>query len=126
MNRLLLADLQRRRCVPSITLLVNTVPGPRVAAPDAARIEQFLAEAASRVDAEVDSTAGWEVMAGLRRLVREHLEVPTPTAYAFCASPEVVVAVRLGREVREVSSSMTRSRLVTSSPTSIEQPGGAR
>lgn len=101
MNRLLLDDLQRRRCTPSITLLVNTRPGPRISAEDAARIDQFLAEAAARVGAEVDSTAGWEVMAGLRRLVREHLETPTPTAYAFCASPEVVVAVRLGREVRE-------------------------
>lgn len=101
MNRLLLEDLQRRRSFPSVTVLVNARPGATVDPSDLARLDRLVAHAASRVAAEAPGPDGAAVVEQLRRLVLEHQEGPPPAAFAFCASPETAVVVRLGQEVRE-------------------------
>lgn len=101
MNRLLLEDLQRRRSFPSVTVLVNARRGASADPSDVARLDRLVAHAAQRVATEAPGPDGDAVVAQLRRLVLDHLEGPPPAAFAFCASPETAVVVRLGQEVRE-------------------------
>lgn len=101
MNRLVLDDLQRRRAYPSVTVLLNTEPGPVLTDADRATIVRLLATVDRRLDGDVTDAVRGQVLAALDELVAQVADEPTSVAVALCASPEHTAVVRLGREVEE-------------------------
>jgi hypothetical protein len=93
--------LQRRRTYPSVTVLVTT---PKGVVPDAATIavaQRLIEQADERLRSDVDDSTRIGVVGQLRELLGEQTTVPGSTALALCVSPEMGLAVHLGREVND-------------------------
>lgn len=100
MNRALLDDLQRRRCFPSITLLLNTTPGTSLTAAETDTANRLIAEIRDRL---VGTPASLQrlLVERVRCLLREYGAEPSTQALALFVSPDYSAAVRLGRSVEE-------------------------
>jgi hypothetical protein len=102
MNRALLAELQRQRTYPSITVLVNTTPRRAMSATELASARELAARAERRLAGDVDERLAEWLLRELRALIdAESLSELNAHAIAFCVSPEYAAAVRLGRKVGE-------------------------
>jgi len=101
MNRLVLDDLQRRRAYPSVTVLLDTEPGPSLADADRATIARLLATVDRRLDGDVTDAVRSRLLTDLDELVAQIAGEPTSVALALFASPEHTAVVRLGRAVEE-------------------------
>lgn len=99
MNRLVLDDLQRRRGYPSVTLLLNTEPGPRLAEPDRATLHRLIEQADHRLAGDAPDDVRARLVADLTALAEQIRREPSSAAVALCASPDHAAAVRLGRTV---------------------------
>ena len=96
--RATLDELRLRRSYPSITLLVNTTRVDSSAVASATRLVDL---ANARLDGDVDDAERVRLVARLRRLVAEQVPVAGDKALALYVSPDVAVAVSLGRSVHE-------------------------
>lgn len=101
MNRALLSDLQRRRCYPSLTLLLNTAPGVGLDADDHVRATHLIEVLDRRLGGDVPDETRQRLIARLTTLLTEQTTVPASHALALFVSPELSTAVRIGRAVDE-------------------------
>lgn len=101
MNRLLLAELQRRQAYPSITVLITTTPGRPLGPAEHRTIEALLDEVGERLRGEVDPSLRTRLLDDLVRLVFESHRDPATASLALCVSPEYRAAVRLAVPVRD-------------------------
>ena len=101
MHRALLHELQRQAGYPSVTVLVNTVPGEWLGLSAGATVDRLIDEADRRLEHDVDDDVRRQVVDALRRLRGEEETGDTGSAIALCASPTYSAAVRLGRPVLE-------------------------
>ncbi len=99
MNRALLADLQQRRCYPSVTILLNTTPAPAMAADDRLTALRLVEKADRRLADDVDGAIRTALVLKLTELVAEQASRRTTIALAVCVSPEHSAVVPLGRPV---------------------------
>ncbi len=101
MNHALLAELQRRRIYPSITVLMNTTPGVVMDRAAVAVARSLIAEVDDRLRGDVSDEVRADLVARLADLVAHQEDVAGSEAVAWCVSPEYSAAVRLGRTVDE-------------------------
>lgn len=93
--------LQAVRGYPSVSLLMNTTPGPALTGADAVRLDQLLAHATRRVRAESPAERTGAVLRALERLVDEAASGPTSAALAVYAGTHMALTLRLPVTVRE-------------------------
>ena len=101
MNRHLLAEIQGRRCHPSITILVNTTPGSALDPTHLATARRLVDVAAERLADRTDDRQRDELVERLHRLVEQVRSDRAGHALALCVSPEYEAAVSLGGHVDE-------------------------
>lgn len=101
MNRLLLRELQDRRCYPSVSILVNLSPGATPNAAEIASLQNYAAEADRRLAGDVPDRIREHVRASLDELINEVITTEARRAVAICVSPERAIAVELGQPVQE-------------------------
>lgn len=99
MNRALLAELQQRRCYPSVTLLLPTSPGPAMTAEDRQQALRLIEQADRRLNGDAADDVRHAVVQALTDLVERQAHRPTSDGLAVCASPDYATAVVLGRPV---------------------------
>jgi len=101
MNRATLTELQRQRCYPSITMLVNTTPGNPLSASEVDTATRLASQADDRLDGDVSDTLRHTLITRLTGLITEHAGQASTQALALFVSLEHSAAVRLGRTVDE-------------------------
>ncbi len=101
MNRALLAELQRRRVYPSITLLMNTSPGAMLSQAEMVTARRLAEHAARRLDGDVSDDLRATLAGKLSDLIADQITERSSHALALCVSPDYVAAVRLGRTIEE-------------------------
>lgn len=101
MNRALLAELQRRRVYPSVTLLMNTTPGALLNAAETATARRMAEGASRRLIGDVAEDVRAILFEQLVELIDEQTTEPSAHALALCVSADYAAAVRLGRKVEE-------------------------
>ncbi|MGD9749550.1 MAG: hypothetical protein AB7W59_00990 [Acidimicrobiia bacterium] len=99
MNRALLAELQHRRCYPSVTILLPTRPGSVLTAEDRDHARRLLEATDLRLSGDVTEDIRTVVVQQLEALIEQRSIQPAAQALALCASPELATAVSLGRPV---------------------------
>ena len=101
MNRALLAQLQRMRAYPSVTILVNTTPNLALSDKEHKTVRTFIDAANRRLLDDVPTFLRKRVVTRLESLHAEIVDEPATQAMALCVSPEFAATVRLGRTVQE-------------------------
>jgi hypothetical protein len=101
MNRALLAELQQRKAYPSITLLLNTTPGPSLSPGERAAALRLAEHADRRLDGDVADEVRADLAARVTELIHDQSSAPSAQALAICVSPDYAAAVRLGRPIEE-------------------------
>ena len=101
MNRALLNDLQRQRCYPSISVLLNTTPGAVLGATELDTATRLACHADNRLDGDISDTLRHTLIARLTTLIDEQAGQPSTHALALFVSPDHAAAVRLGRAIDE-------------------------
>ncbi len=101
MNRATLNELQRQRCYPSITLLLNTTPGSTLTASEIDTVHRLIAHTDDRLDGDVSDTLRHDLIGRLKSLLNQQAGQPSTRALAMFISPDHSAAVRLGRPVTE-------------------------
>lgn len=101
MNRTLLAELQRLRCYPSITLLLNTTAGTPLSPSEYDTAVRLAGNVDDRLEGDVSDTLRNALVGRLTELIRQHAGERATHALAICVSPEHASVVRLGSAVRE-------------------------
>ncbi len=101
MNSALLADLQRQRSYPSITLLLNTSPGAGLSSEELAAANTMIREVDRRLTGDVDNNMRATLTQSLAKLLHEQAEQPSTEALVLCVAADHSVAVRLGQSVEE-------------------------
>lgn len=81
--------LQGVRADPAVSLLLTTTPGPRMTSSDAARLDQLVAAASRRLQADLPFDRARPLAAALSRLASQASSVSTRSAIALFASDEV-------------------------------------
>lgn len=101
MNRAMLNELQRQRCYPSITVLLNTTPGGSLAPLDLDTLMRLSAIVDTRLEGDVSDALRRDLLARLAGIITEQAGERCTQALALFISPEHTAAVRLGRTVVE-------------------------
>jgi hypothetical protein len=101
MNRATLAEVQRLRCYPSITLLINTTPGAPLTAAERDTAQSLLQQVDDRLEGDVSDALRLSLTNRLANLVEEHSTERSTHAVAMFVSPAYAAAVRLGSAVDE-------------------------
>ena len=101
MNRATLAELQRQRCYPSITILVNTTPGSPLTTSELDTATRLLSHTDDRLEGDISDTLRHALLTRIGDLVGEHAGQPSTHALALFVSPDHSAAVRLGRRIEE-------------------------
>ncbi len=101
MNRATLNELQRQRCYPSITLLLNTTPGTTLTPTEVDTATRLTCHTDGRLDGDISDTLRHTLITRLTNLITEHAGQPSTHALALFISPEHTAAVRLGRTIDE-------------------------
>lgn len=101
MNRATLNELQRHRCYPSITLLLNTTPGSALTASELDTASRLTAQADDRLDDDISDTLRHDLIGRLKALLSDHAGQPSTRALAVFVSPDHTAVVRLGQEVTD-------------------------
>lgn len=101
MNRATLAEVQRLRCYPSITLFLNTTPGVPLTPAERDNAEALMQQVDDRLEGDVSDTLRVNLTARLAGLVEEHAAERSTHAVAVFVSPEYAAVVRLGSVVDE-------------------------
>lgn len=101
MNRATLNELQRQRCYPSITLLLNTTPGTPLTPNELDTGTRLVGQADERLDGDVSDTLRHDLITRIGAFLEEQAGQPATRALAVFVSPDHTAAVRLGRPVTE-------------------------
>ena len=101
MNRATLTELQRQRCYPSITLLINTTPGTPLTPAEIDTTTRLTSHTDDRLDGDISDTLRHTLIARISELIGEHAAQPSTHALALFVSPDHTAAVRLGRRIEE-------------------------
>ena len=101
MNRSTLAEVQRFRCYPSITVLLNTTPGVSLTQPERDRAQMLLQQVDDRLEGDVGDALRRHLTARLAALIDEQAPQRSTHALALFVSPEYAAAVRLGDTLDE-------------------------
>lgn len=101
MNRATLNELQRQRCYPSITILINTTPGIPLTAAELDTATRLTRHTDDRLDGDVSDTVRRTLIGRITDLIAEIGDEPSTRALALFVSPEHTAAVRLGRTIDE-------------------------
>ena len=101
MNRALLAELQRQRSYPSITLLFNTSSGCGLSPTEVATATRLAKHADHRLEGDVSDEVRATLIAAIRQAIHDQITQPSAAAIALCVSPDFSAVVRLGRSVDE-------------------------
>lgn len=101
MNRATLNELQRQRCYPSITMLINTTPGATLTPSELDTTTRLTSHTDDRLDGDISDTLRHNLITRLIELIAEQTSQPSTQALALFVSPEHAAAVRLGRSVDE-------------------------
>jgi hypothetical protein len=101
MNRALLDELQRQRCYPSITLLLNTTPGAPLTATEIDAATRMIAVVDERLDGDVSDALREHLTDQITDLLHEHAGHPSSAALALFVSADYSAAVRLGHPLEE-------------------------
>ncbi|MEZ5231740.1 MAG: hypothetical protein R2749_03390 [Acidimicrobiales bacterium] len=122
MNRALLAELQHRRCYPSVTILLPTRPGSVLTAEDRDHARRLLEATDLRLSGDVTEDIRTVVVQQLEALIEQRSIQPAAQALALCASRSSPPRCRSAVRWRRGSWWTTRSPPVISSPTSTARP----
>ncbi len=101
MNRATLNELQRQRCYPSITMLINTTPGSALTPSELDTAVRLTCQADDRLDGDISDTLRHNLITRLTDLTTEQAGQPSTRALALFVSPDHTAAVRLGRAIDE-------------------------
>jgi hypothetical protein len=101
MNRATVNELQRQRCYPSITLLLNTTPGSALTPSELDAVSRLICQVDDRLEGDVSDTLRQHLIGRLHRLIEEQAGQPGTRALAVFASPDHSAAVRLEHHVTE-------------------------
>ena len=101
MNRATLNELQRQRCYPSITVLLNTTPGSVLTPSELDTATRLVCQADDRLDGDISDTLRHHLIGRLNSLIDEQAGQTSTRALALFASPDHSATVRLGRPVTE-------------------------
>jgi hypothetical protein len=101
MNRALLDELQQRKAYPSITLLMNTTPGPSLSSGECAAALRLAEHADRRLVGDVADDVRADLADKVAELIHAEAGAPSSRALAICVSPDYAAAVRLGRPIEE-------------------------
>jgi hypothetical protein len=101
MNRATLTELQRQRCYPSITVLINTTPGLTLTPTELGTATRLTSHADDRLDGDISDILRRTLITRLTDLIAEHAGQPSTLALALFVSPDYAAAVRLGRAIEE-------------------------
>ena len=101
MNRATLNELQRQRCYPSITLLLNTTLGTALTPSELDTTTRLVCQADDRLDGDISDTLRHHLIARLNALLEEQAGQPATRALAVFVSPDYSAAVRLGRPIAD-------------------------
>ena len=99
MNRATLNELQRQRCYPSITLLLNTTLGTALTPSEFDAATHLVCQADDRLDGDISDTLRHHLIARLNTLLEEQAGQPATRALAVFVSPDYSATVRLGHAV---------------------------
>jgi hypothetical protein len=100
-NHATLAELQRQRCYPSITVLINTTPGVALTPSELDAASRLTAHVDHRLDGDVTDNLRHDLIDRLRALIEENARQPSAHALALFVSRDHSAAVRLGHSVEE-------------------------
>jgi hypothetical protein len=95
MNRARLVELQRLRCYPSITLLLNTTPGIELTPAERETARTLMQQVDDRLEGDVGDALRRNLTARLAALIDEQGADRSTEALALFVSPEYAAAVRL-------------------------------
>ena len=101
MNRATLNELQRQRCYPSITVLINTTPGIPLTTTELDTAIRLTRHTDDRLDGDVSDALRRTLISRVTDLIAEVADEPSTQALALFVSPEHTAAVRLGRTIDE-------------------------
>lgn len=101
MNRALLAELQRQKVYPSVTLLFNTAPGSGLSPTEVATATRLAKHADNRLEGDVSDELRATLMATIHQTIHDQTAQSSAAALALCVSPDFSAAVRLGRAIDE-------------------------
>ena len=101
MNRAILAELQRQRCYPSISVLVNTTPAVGLSPSEFDTAMRLVGQVDDRLEGDVSDRLRAHLIERLRALIEEQFGEPSAHALALFVSTQYSAAVRLGRRVDE-------------------------
>jgi hypothetical protein len=101
MNRATLAELQRQRCYPSITMLLNTTPGVELTSAEHNTARLLLQQVDDRLDGDVSDALRRSLTDRLAAIVDEHAAELSTQSLAVFVSPAYSAAVRLANAVEE-------------------------
>ena len=101
MTHTTLAELQRQRCYPSITLLINTTPGVPLTASELNAASRLTVQTSDRLDGDITDALRHDLIDRLRKLIEEIARQPSTHALALFVSPDHGGAVRLGHRIDE-------------------------
>ena len=101
MNRATLDELQRQRCYPSITMLINTTPGIPLTPSELDTATRFVCHTDDRLEGDISDTLRHNLITRLTELIPQLAGQPSTESLALFVSPEHVAAVRLGRAIDE-------------------------
>ncbi len=101
MTHATLAELQRQRCYPSITVLINTTPGVILTASELDAASRLTVQISDRLDGDITDGLRHDLIDRLRVLINENALQPSTHALALFVSPDHGGAVRLGHRIDE-------------------------
>lgn len=101
MNSATLAEVQRLRCYPSITLLLNTTPGAPFTPAERNTAQFLMQQVDDRLEGDVSDALRRSLTTRLVALVDEQAAQRSTQAVAMFVSPEYTAAVRLGSTLDE-------------------------
>ena len=101
MNRAILNELQRQRCYPSITMLINTTPGTPLTPSEVDGAMRLACHADDRLDGDVSDILRRDLIFRLTDMIREQAGQPSTHALALFLSPDHAATVRLGCAIDE-------------------------
>ena len=101
MNRATLNELQRQRCYPSITMLINTTPGTPLTPSELDTSARLVCQTDDRLEGDISDTLRHNLITRLTDLITEQAGQCCTQALALFVSPEHIAAVRLGRAIDE-------------------------
>ena len=96
-----LTELQRQRCYPSITVLINTTPGVALTPSELDAASRLAVQTNDRLEGDITDALRHDLIDRLRALIEENARQRSAHTLALFVSPDHSSAVRLGHRIDE-------------------------